>query len=174
LVSLGRPGLWSYSATYVPTTPTVFVNLYNNMWNTNFPLWQEGSWSERVRFWPIAKGTATVADITVKSWEARLPLMAISAGDGTKLPATQPGLSISRKGVLLTAFGGNPDGPGTVLRVWEQTGVTAEVAITLPGTFTSATPVNLRGEKLGEALPVKDRQLTFPLKAYAPASYILQ
>jgi hypothetical protein len=175
LVSVGEPGLWRWTMDYVPVKPAVFVNLYNNMWNTNFPLWQEGSWSERVRFWPTAKGTATVTDLTVRSWEARVPLLAVAAAaGGTKLPATQAGLSISRKGVLLTAFGQNPDGPGTVLRVWEQTGVTAEVAITLPGTFISATPVNLRGEKLGEALPVKDRQLTFPLKAYAPASYILQ
>ena len=174
LVSLGEPGLWRWTMDYVPVKPTVFVNLYNNMWNTNFPLWQEGSWSERVRFWPTAKGTATVTDLTVKSWEARVPMIAEAAGGGTKLPETRTGLTVSRKGVLLTAFGQNPDGPGTLLRVWEQTGVTADVAITLPGTFTSATPVNLRGEKLGEALPVKDRQLTFPLKAYAPASYILQ
>ena len=45
-VSLGEPGLWKFSLDYLPKKPTVFVNLYNNMWNTNFPLWQDGSWSE--------------------------------------------------------------------------------------------------------------------------------
>jgi hypothetical protein len=159
---------------FVPTRPAVFVNLYNNMWNTNFPLWQDGSWSERVRFWPTAKGTATVANLTEKSWEARVPLLAVGAVGGTQLPATQAGLSVSRKGVLVTAFGENPDGPGIVLRVWEQAGITADLNITLPGDYSSATPVNLRGEKTGEPVPVKDRQLTIPLQAFAPASWVLK
>ena len=38
----------------------------------------------------------------------------------------------------------------------------------------TATPVNLRGEKSGEPLRVKDGKLSFSLKAYAPASFILQ
>ena len=174
LVSLDRPGLWYWTMDFVPTRPAVFVNLYNNMWNTNFPLWQDGSWSERVRFWPTAKGTATVANLTEKSWEARVPLLAVAAAGGTQLPATQAGLSVSRKGVLVTAFGENPDGPGIVLRVWEQAGITADLTITLPGDYSSATPVNLRGEKTGEPVPVKDRQLTIPLQAFAPASWVLK
>jgi len=174
LVSLDQPGLWHWTMDFVPVKPAVFVNLYNNMWNTNFPLWQDGSWSERVRFWPTAKGTATVTDLTVKSWEARVPLMAVAATGGTRLPATQAGLSLSRKGVLLTAFGANPDGKDTVLRVWEQAGVTADLTITLPGGFASATPVNLRGEETGAPLPVNDRSFTIPLKAYAPASFLLK
>jgi hypothetical protein len=174
LVSLDRPGLWYWTMDFVPKRPAVFVNLYNNMWNTNFPLWQQGSWSERVRFWPTAKGTATVANLTEKSWEARVPLLAVAAAGGTKLPATQAGLSVSRKGVLVTAFGENPDGVGTLLRVWEQAGITADLTITLPGDYSSATPVNLRGEKTGEPVPVKDRQLTIPLQAFAPASWVLK
>ena len=51
-VSLGEPGLWRYSQAFQPQKPTVFVNLYNNEWNTNFPEWQDGTWSSRVRLWP--------------------------------------------------------------------------------------------------------------------------
>ena len=176
LISMDRPGLWRWSLDFVPEKPTIFVNLYNNMWNTNFPLWQDGSWSERVRFWPTSKGTATVSDLTVKSWEARLPLLAVaSAGTGSG-PASQAGLSVSRPGAVVTAFGQNPDGEGTVLRVWEQAGIAGELTVQLPSgsRFHSATPVSLRGEKTGRPIQVVERRLTFRLKAYSPASFILK
>jgi hypothetical protein len=67
LVSLGEPGLWKYAMDYTPTTPSVFVNLYNNMWNTNFALWQDGSWSEKVRIWPVDKHTTTVSNLVQHS-----------------------------------------------------------------------------------------------------------
>jgi len=155
--------------------PSVFVNLYNNMWNTNFPLWQEGSWTERVRFWPVSRKTAVVADLTVKSWEARAPLLAVAAtGKGRLLPKKQAGVTVSRPGVLVTAFGVNPDGEGTVLRVWDQTGVSGDLTVNLPGKFAMAVPVTLRGEPAGEPIRVKSGKLVFPLKAYAPASFVLK
>jgi hypothetical protein len=169
LVSLAKPGLWWWSMDFVPKTPTVFVNLYNNKWNTNFPLWQEGSWSERVRFWPTG-------ELAAPGSEARVPLLAATA-DGTAgtLPPTQAGLSVSRPGVLVTAFGANPDGPGTLLRVWEQTGTAGEVLVTLPAgaKFSTATPINLRGEKSGAPIRIGDGKLTLNLRAFAPVSYAL-
>jgi hypothetical protein len=174
-VSLDAPGLWQFALDYTPRQPNVFVNLYNNEWNTNFPEWQDGTWASRVRVWPTAKDATTAEALIVPAWEARLPLLAAAAdGPAGSLPPTQSGLQLSRKGVLVTAFGPNPDGEGTVLRVWEQAGVTNELTVTLPGNFRSATPVTLRGEALGEPLPVRDCVLTFPLKAYAPASFILK
>ena len=94
LVSLDRPGLWKWSLDFLPSRPTVFVNLYNNMWNTNFRLWQEGSWSERVVFWPLSKGTNPAEDLAVQSWEARVPLLVATAnGPAGTLPASQTGLA---------------------------------------------------------------------------------
>jgi hypothetical protein len=92
------------------------------------------------------------------------------------LPVTQSGISLSRKGVALTAFGPNPDGIGTVLRVWEQGGISGNLEVTLPAgsKFVKATPVNLRGEKSGEAISLRAGKLSISLKAYAPASYILE
>jgi hypothetical protein len=175
VVSLDRPGLWLYDLDFVPQRPSVFVNLYNNKWNTNFPLWQEGSWSERVCFWPGK-------DLVVRSWEKRVPLLAViaegPAGDPPTtragLGVSRPGLSVSRPGVLVTAFGGNPDGPGTLLRVWEQSGVGGDLTVTLPGNFHTASPVNLRGEPAGKPTGIQDRKLVFKLPAYAPASYVLE
>jgi hypothetical protein len=174
-VSVGEPGLWKYTFDYLPKHPTVFVNLYNNMWNTDYPLWVEGSWDSRVRLWPMANRTAVAADLAVHSWEARLPLLAaVADGPGGKLPNTQTGVSVSRAGVLVTAFGANPDGKGTLLRVWDQAGESGKLTVTLPGTFKLATPVNLRGEKTGVPVPVQAGKLRVDLLAYAPASFLLE
>ncbi len=177
LVSLDRPGLWKWSMDFVPKRPSVFINLYNNMWNTNFRFWQEGSWSARVKFWPLSKGANPIEDLAVNAWEARLPLLvATASGPAGTLAVSQTGLTLSRPGVLVTAFGDDPEGnPGTLLRVWEQSGISGDLAITLPHGLkaTQATPVNLRGEPMGKPLAIADGIFKFRLPAFAPASFIL-
>jgi hypothetical protein len=101
-------------------------------------------------------------------------LAAVTGGAGGKLPPEGAGLSLSRKGVLVTAFGTNPDGAGILLRVWDQSGVTGELVVSLPGSFRTATPVNLRGENAGKPVAIHDQKLTLNLRAYAPASYVLE
>ena len=177
LVSLDIPGLWRWSMDFIPHKPTVFVNLYNNMWNTNFPLWQEGSWSERVRIWPVAKEANTTENLTVHSWEARLPLLATIA-ENTKgiLPASRQGLTVSRKGVLVTAFGADPNGnKGTLLRLWEQTGISSIVNVQLPEGIkvSTATLINLRGEAMGRKILIKNNRLKVPVPAFGPVSLLL-
>jgi len=79
--------------------------------------------------------------------------------------------------VIITAFGVDPDGnPGTLLRVWEQAGISGKLTVTLPKGMkvSKATPVNLRGEKKGTMFVVKSGKLSFDLDAYAPASFILE
>jgi alpha-mannosidase len=176
-VSLGEPGLWRYSQTFRPQKSTVFVNLYNNEWMTNFPEWQAGSWSSRVRLWPT-HGEDISKNLIVPAWEARLPLLAaVADGPGGSLPASQSGLALSRPGVLVTAFGPDPDGvnKGTLLRVWEQAGVTGPLTVTLPEGLKAMTaaPVNLRGERSGTPVLIKDGKLKLTLNAYAPASFSL-
>ncbi|WP_158617975.1 glycoside hydrolase family 38 N-terminal domain-containing protein [Chitinophaga lutea] len=178
LLSFGEPGLWKYDYDYFPKQPAVFVNLYNNMWNTNFPYWTEGSWSERVRIWGINPGEKTAENLAVKSWEARVPLMAVAAGgQGKKLPSRQAGITVSRKGVLVTAFGADPDGnKGTLLRLWEQAGNAGELTVTLPKgqTFSKATPVSLRGETAGKPVKIINGKLNCSIRQFGPASFILE
>lgn len=176
LICIGEPGLWKFSMDHSPEIPTVFVNLYNNMWNTNFPLWQDGSWSERVRIWPVDPHTPTVPDLIQTSWEARVPLLTgIAAGDPGKLNAKNTGITTSRSGILVTAFGENPDGPGTILRLWEQAGISGNCTISFSGKSQAKAvqPIDLRGTPVGNRISVKNNAFTVNLKKYAPASFLL-
>jgi len=176
LISLDSPGCWKFSLDFVPKKPIVFLNLYNNQWNTNFRYWYPGTWSSRVRIWTFDAGTAPDAIIAKPAIEARNPLLAVSIeGNGKILPSKQSGLTLSRKGVLVTALCANPDGnPGILLRLWEQAGEKGKLEVKLPGNFKTAIPVNLRGEKIGDPVKIWRNKLNFELNAYAPASFILQ
>ena len=205
LWSLGRPGLWRYEPDYVPTEPEVFANLYNNQWNTNFPLWIPGSWSASLRVYPVAHGADEEQTVFTPAWEIRQPAVAAYAasknsnrvehvervenlhdlhvlhgqknngGSGCLLPTMASGVALSRKGVRVTAFCPNPDGDGTVLRVWEQAGKGGDITVTLPQGMKAKTaqPVNLRGEPLGKPIAVTNGRFTFALGAWAPKSFVL-
>ena len=170
MVSLGEPGEYKFDKRYEPQQPYVYLNLYNNHWRTNFAAWigRGERMESRVRLWAFDK-FASESALYTPAMEARVPLLAArSTSRPGKLPPTQAGITLSRKGVMVTAFGPNPDGPGTVLRVWEQGGVAGELAVTLPGNFRTATPVNLRGEKTGEPLAIPGGRLSFPLTGLRP------
>lgn len=177
LVSLGSPGLLQFHTDWSPREPVVFVNLFNNVWGCNFQQWIGGSWSSRIRIWST-KGENNEENLITPSWEARSCCLAVMVdGPAGTLPPEQSGLVLSRKGVMVTAFGEDPDGnAGTLLRLWEESGASGSLTVTLPTGLKAAKaqPVNLRGEKTGQPIPVTDGKLTFTLPAYAPASFILQ
>ena len=176
LVSLGEPGLWKFSMHDFPRRARIFINLYNNQWDTNFPLWQDGSWCSRVRLWVVRGGDAE-KNIITPSWEARQPLVAAYAdGARGKLPVTKSGLKLWRRGVLVTLFGPDPYSNKTLLRVWEQAGNSGSLTVNLPADFsaTKAVPVNLRGEPAGDAVKIRNGGFKFKLGAFAPASFRLE
>jgi hypothetical protein len=176
LVSLDTPGCWRYSLDFVPRKPVAYVNLFNNQWNTNFRLWNRGTWTSRVRLWAIQRYAAEPSIIT-PALEARYPLLA-GMGDGTPgaLPPNRRGLELSRKGILVTAFGANPDGPGNVLRLWEQAGMSGTVKVRLPeGTaLRQVQPVDLRGRPSGGPLLVEKGSFRVHVGAFAPVSLLLE
>jgi hypothetical protein len=175
LMSLDRPGLWRYSQDFKPHRPVAFVNLFNNQWTTNFRLWNEGTWTARVRLWAFDKFDAGSSLIT-PSLEARYPLVATAwNGKAETLPPTAKGVELSARGTLITAFGPHPDGPGIVLRLWECAGVAGPCRVRLPKTLSieEIQPVNLRGEPTGAPLPVEKGEFTANLAAFAPASFVI-
>jgi hypothetical protein len=174
LVSLDTPGCWRYSLDFIPKRPVAYVNLFNNQWGTNFRLWNSGTWTSRVRLWAINHFEAEPSLIT-PSFEARYPLLAATAdGAPGALPVSRSGLELSRKGVLVTAFGANPDGPGTLLRLWEEAGQSSTVKISLPEGMKAeqAQPIDLRGRPTGTPLPIRFGGVRIPVGAFAPVSLV--
>lgn len=176
LVSLDVPGCWKYSLDFVPRRPAVYVNLFNNQWTTNFRLWNSGTWTARVRIWSVDGADTAESGFATPALEARFPLqIAWADGPAGRLAARQSGLELSQKGVRVTAFGPNPDGPGTVLRLWEYAGQAGRCTVRLPAgiSVASVQPVDLRGRSQGAPLRVTNRQFAIDLKAFAPASVLL-
>jgi hypothetical protein len=170
LVSLDTPGIWKFSLDFVPKKPVVFLNLYNNQWNTNYRYWYSGSWSSRVRVW-------FGDQLAVPALETMVPLVA-SAGSGARgtLPSSQAGISVSRPGVVVTALMQKSKGRMTFLRLWELAGESGKVAVHLPSGSPAriARPVDLRGDPLGPQIAVQAGSFEFALSPFAPASFELE
>lgn len=174
-ISLERPGLWRYSQDFVPSKANVFFNLYNNQWSTNFTEWIEGSWNARVYLWTIDDFDPERSLIS-PALEQRHPLAAsVGGGKAGSLPVTQSGITLSDKGLLVSAFGPNPDGDGILLRIWEKAGRSGKLVITLPGgsRFRTARPCNLRGGNSGPPVPVDNGKFEVDYRPYQPISLIL-
>ena len=175
LVSLDRPGSWRYSREFIPAKPAAFVNLYNNQISTNFQQWIAGSWTSHVRVWAVEKYDAAT-HLIGPSAETRSPLLAAAFdGPAGTLPTTRAGLELSRRGVLVTAFGANPDGAGLVLRLWEHAGRDAPCTVRLPAGLDArqVQPCDLRGRAAGRPIPVRDGRFQIPIKHCAPASVLI-
>ena len=174
-VSLDRPGLYRFTPDFIPQRPNVFVNLFNTQWGTNFTEWVEGALSANIYLWSVEDYQNEPSLITPTE-ETRVPLMAVYRdGKGGTLPVSAEGIQLSKKGVLVTAFGANPDGNGDVLRIWEQAGDDGKCVITLPDCgYRTARYCDLRGEHQGKAFPIKQNKITVNLKAYQPLSLILE
>jgi hypothetical protein len=175
IMSFGDKGICTIDPDYVPTKPLALVSMFNNIWTINFPYWIQGSLSSRVRIWATENLNDT--SLVNNAMEARNPvLVGISDGQAGKLPATAAGLELSRKGVNLVSFISNPDGNGSLIRLWEQSGLSDTLTIQFPegSSFTRATPVNLRGEIIGNPVALTDHKLKFFIHAYAPVSFVLE
>lgn len=174
-VSIDNPGLFQFSKTKQLRTGKVFVNLFNTQWGTNFSEWIEGSFSSKMYLWSYKEYNSEKIFIT-PSEETRVPLKAVFyEGEAGNSPVMQDGLSLNRKGILVTAF--KKEDEAKLLRLWEQAGKsgTCEVNLIAKGNYKIAFPCNLRGEILdAKGIDIINSSFKFPIKAYQPVSFILK
>ena len=174
-VSIDNPGLFQFSKKKQLTTGKVFVNLYNTQWGTNFTEWIEGSFSSKVYVWSYNKYDSEASFIT-PSEETRVPLKGVFyEGPKGKSPLMQDGISLNRKGILVTAF--KKEGEGKLLRLWEQAGNSGlcEVSLLKDSDHKKAYPCNLRGEIIDEnGIEISNNLFQFIIKANQPVSFILK
>lgn len=177
LISLERPGLWRFSkGEFSPSHSAVFVNLFNNQWGTNYPQWiaaEELSSTVRIRSFEKYEPSDS---LVTPGLNDRQPLVGVVSNKSGGLPASSQGISTSRKGVRVSAFGKNPDGKGVILRVWEKAGKASELVVTLPpnSPWRSAIPCDLRGEPVGQVINIKEGVISTRIKANSPVSFILK
>ena len=129
-----------------------------------------------MRLWTVEKYEAESAIIT-PSLEARYPLLAgMADGPAGTSPSTRRGLELSRKGIQVTAYGPNSDGPGTVLRLWELAGKSGPLKVRLPDGMDAkqAQPVDLRGRTIAKPIAVKNGSFEVQAGAFAPVSIVLK
>ena len=174
-VSIDKPGLFQFSEKKELKTGSVFVNLYNTQWGTNFTEWIEGSFSSCTYIWSYNKYDPEVNFIT-PSEETRVPLKGVFyEGPRGESPLLQEGISLSRKGILLTAF--KEEGEGKLLRLWEQAGNSGSCSVSLikDSDYKKAYLCNLRGEIIDEkGIEISNNSFQFVFKAYQPLSFILK
>ena len=174
-VSIDKPGLFQFSGKKKLTTGKVFVNLYNTQWGTNFTEWIEGSFSSKMYIWSYSNYDSESSFIT-PSEETRVPLKGVFYdGPKGKSLLVSKGISLSRKGILLTAF--KEEGKGKLLRLWEQAGKSGLCEVTLleGSSYNKAYPCNLRGEITDEkGIEILNNSFQFNIKANQPVSFILK
>ena len=87
----------------------------------------------------------------------------------------QEGISLNRKGILLTAF--KEEGESKLLRLWEQAGSSGSCSVSLikDSDYKKAYLCNLRGEIIDEkGIEISNNSFQFVIKAYQPISFILK
>jgi hypothetical protein len=110
------------------------------------------------------------------SEEARVPLVAGQATGGAgRLPVSEAGLELGRRGVKITAFGQNPDGTGLLLRLWEEAGSARPCTVRLPKSIRaeSVQPCDLRGRPVGQPVKVVKGGFELAMQPFAPMSVLI-
>ena len=120
----------------------------------------------------LPKEVAECDDCGLELKKLRRSLLYADKADGLHIDG---GGVIDGRGALIPMTGDESTRP-SVLRVWEQAGISGPLTVTLPqgASFKRATPVDLRGETAGNPVPVNDGAIAFELKAYAPVSFVLE
>ena len=174
-VSIDNPGLFHFSGKKKLTTGKVFVNLYNTQWGTNFTEWIEGSFFSKMYIRSYNSYDSEKTFIT-PSEETRVPLKGVYYdGKPGEHPVKQEGVSLSRKGILLSALYESKE--GTILRLWEQSGKGSICNVNMiKGTgFKRAYRCNLRNKITDQkGIAIVNDSFQFKINANQPVTFILK
>ncbi len=174
-ISIDSTGMFRFGRKFVPKTGLVFGNLFSTQWGTNFTEWIEGSFhaTYRIRSYHSFDPAKSLA---VPAEESRSPLLAAYAkGKGGELPLSQTGVAVSQPGVYVTAFA--PNDTGSLLRLWDQTGKSQKVTVTLPqgSKYTQAQWCNLRGVPVeGKVSRIENGKFTVEIGKNEPLTFMLK
>ena len=141
LFSIGRNAMWDFEPEYRPSGPTLFFNLYNNWWGTNFPQWVSGDLRFRFRLLPHA-GDWREGEVWRTATETMNPPLCFDGRSSER----EEGASLivgDLDGMSVTAFKPAEDGDGFVLRVRDLLGVARVVPIFLSEVVAGVDLVNL-------------------------------
>jgi len=121
LFSVGSKAIERFRGSAQPGQPTVFFNLFNTQWGTNFPQWISGNLRFRFRLIPHAGNWRTA-----RAWEfaaASIQPPACMPMNPTLRPHPEMGLlKTPVTGLETVAFKIAEDGSGIILRLREPTG----------------------------------------------------
>jgi alpha-mannosidase len=132
--------------------------------------WYSGTWSSRVRVW-------FGDQLTVPALETKVPLLAcVGTGPRGTLPSSQPGVKLSRPGVLVTALKQKAKGKVTFMRLWELAGDSGKVTVHHPAGITRTHRWTCRPTRhfAGPTNRSPSRSFEFALSCFAPASFELE
>ncbi|GGI46665.1 hypothetical protein GCM10008018_18230 [Paenibacillus marchantiophytorum] len=114
LFSIGEKGVFTYSKSYQPERPSLYFNLFNNQWGTNFPQWMAGSYTYNFRI-VLHQGDWQQGEIWKQLEQWSHPVKTVRGFQGSAARSSL--LTAGTEGIVLLAFKVAEDGNGYVLRL---------------------------------------------------------
>ncbi len=131
LISVGENGVYRYRRERKPGKPTVYANLFNNSWGTNFPQWMSGDYEYGFRM-VFDRTDGEVFRLSQDFMSP--PLIGYATGPAGSLPTAKEFIQ-RLDGFRLLAVKESRAGNSLVLRVQDITGMRRETEITFTASY---------------------------------------
>ncbi|MGN1141153.1 MAG: glycosyl hydrolase-related protein [Oliverpabstia sp.] len=134
LNSIGESGIYKFRSDYQEHRPSIYNNMFNNMWGTNFPQWIEGNLEYHYR---LVFGKKTTAEKNRCSHSFTSPVP-VGFSDGTsakkRLPACDAWVKIDGDMRILTVKTAE-NKEGMILRIMDISGERKQAALKFAKTY---------------------------------------
>ena len=181
LVSIGEQGVLQYADSYDPQQSTLYFNVFNNQWGTNFPQWMGGTYAFEFRI-ALHEGSWHEGGIWKSAAETRYPLTAIPMEPEQTMNNVFSLFKKDLRGMKVLAFKPSDIRDGSyILRMQDLLGESRTIALSFQNKFGEVIVCDLverEMEKLqldGEstvAMPIKPFEiLTLKLVPLSPSHW---